>query len=454
MFADRRARAGTLSRLSALMSDSDFDDRAAISAPLHRRREALAAAWELDRAAVVIGAGERIPIPGRGDVTYPFRAHSEYLYLTDRERPGGVLAFDPDDGWVDFVVPITTAERLWEGAPEEELDGVPIGELSAWLEQRREREIVNLGAHVDGLYPDQPRLAALRTAFNNVRRVKDEVELSRMRSAERATRAGFAAAAQLLRSGISERAVQIELESAFQRAGADGPVFDTIVASGPNSAVLHFPPSRRELGDGELVLIDAGAEWAAYASDVTRTYPVGGQFSPQQAALHALVARANLEATRRCVAGTEFTDIHLAAARVIAAGLVELGFLRGDPETLLERGTVALFFPHGVGHTVGLGVRDAGEILPGRAPDPKVFPGLRLDLPLEPGHVVTIEPGVYFVPALLRDPELRARHREAVDWERAERMLGFGGIRIEDNVLVTDHGNEVLTEDIPLLEGD
>jgi Xaa-Pro aminopeptidase len=222
------------------------------------------------------------------------------------------------------------------------------------------------------------------------------------------------------------------------------------VGGGPNSAVLHFAPTERPFAAGELVLIDAGAECRGYVSDVTRTYPVGGRFTPEQAELHAVVARANRAAIKRCTAGTEFTEVHLAAARVIGEGLVAFGLLRGAPETLVERGTVALFFPHGVGHMVGLGVRDASEVLAGRHPDPVLFPSLRIDLPLAPGHVVTIEPGVYFVPALLSDPEVRARHRDAVDWDRVDRMLGFGGIRIEHNVLVTDAAPEVLTAAIPL----
>jgi Xaa-Pro aminopeptidase len=214
--------------------------------------------------------------------------------------------------------------------------------------------------------------------------------------------------------------------------------------------VLHFAPTHRPLVEGELVLVDAGAEYRGYASDITRTYPVSGRFTREQAELHELVGAANEAATRRCTAGTEWRDVHRTATLVIAEGLVEFGLLRGQPETLVERGTPALFFPHGVGHMVGLGIRDAGEVLPGRE-DPEAFPRLRIDLPLLPGHVVTVEPGVYFVPALLNDRELRERHRDAVDWDRAERMLGFGGIRVEDNVLVTEDGFAVLTADVPRL---
>jgi Xaa-Pro aminopeptidase len=206
----------------------------------------------------------------------------------------------------------------------------------------------------------------IRSALNHVRRQKDAVELSRMRAPERATRAGFAAALPLLQPGSTEREVQIELEAAFFRNGGDSVAFDTIVGGGPNSAVLHFTPTHRPFADGELVLVDAGAEYRGYASDVTRTYPLSVQFAPEQEELHALVRTAGLAATRRCTAGTEFRDVHRAAASVIAEGLVEFG-LRGQPEALVECGSQAIFFPHGVGHMVGLGIRDAGEILPGRA---------------------------------------------------------------------------------------
>ena len=194
---------------------------------------------------------------------------------------------------------------------------------------------------------------------------------------------------------------------------------------------------------------DAGAEYRRYASDITRTYPASGELTPAQTDLHAIVLHANRVATERCTAGTEWRDVHRTAALAIAEGLAAFGLLRGTPETLVASGAVHVFFPHGVGHMVGLGIRDAGEVLPGRDEPADAFPRLRVDLPLLPGYTVTIEPGIYFVPALLADRDLRARHRDAIDWDRAERMLDFGGIRIEDNVLVTDDGWEVLTADVP-----
>jgi Xaa-Pro aminopeptidase len=423
---------------------------AALAEQLGRRRQAVAERWNLSRELVLVGAGAKVPVPGRADRTYPFRSHTDYLYLTDRERPGGVLAFDPQEGWVDFVVPVTREEMLWEGAAPSD-EGVPLSELTRWLEERKDRRVGALGSPVEGISSAPELEAQLRTELNDVRRRKDELELSRMREAERATAAGFAAVVGLLEPGRTEREVQIELEAEFFRNGADFLAFDTIVGGGPNSAVLHFAPTDRPFADGELVLIDAGAEFRGYASDITRTYPVSGRFSAEQEALHALVRAAGLAATGRCQAGTEWRDVHRTATLVIAEGLVDFGLLRGDPETLVERGSASLFFPHGVGHMVGLGIRDAGEVLPGREVDDDALPRLRVDLPLLPGHVVTVEPGIYFVPALLRDPELRERHRDAVDWQRAERMLDFGGIRVEDDVLVTEDGYEVLTDNVPLL---
>jgi len=429
-----------------------------VSSQLKRRRQAVADRWNLGDQAVVIGAGELVPIPGRDDRTYPFRAHSEYFYLTDRERPGGVLAYDPDEGWLDFVRPVSREELLWEGAPPDGQAGVPLDELEAWLDRhhRQGRPVANLGAPAPaaaGAVADQTlgdRTAELRRALNHVRRQKDPVELERMRAAERATAAGFAAIVPLITAGRTERDIQIELEAEFFRRGADSLAFDTIVAGGTNSGVLHFPPTGKALGDGELVLIDAGGEVRGYASDVTRTYPVSGSFTPEQAALHDLVDRAGQAATSRCAAGIEFRELHRTAALLIAEGLVDFGLLRGRPESLVQSGAVTLFFPHGIGHMVGLGVRDAGEVLPGREPEPGL-PGLRADLPLLAGHVVTIEPRLYFVPALLADPDTRASLRDQVNWERADGLTGFGGIRIENNVLITDDGHEVLTADIPIL---
>ena len=166
--------------------------------------------------------------------------------------------------------------------------------------------------------------------MDRVRRRKDDLELTRMRRAVDATRAGFETAVPFIAPAISERALQIEIEAGFFRHGADTLAYDSIIASGPNAAVLHHLPTQRLLGAGELVLIDAGAEYRCYDCDVTRTYRVSGDFSAEQADVYALVLRVQRAAIERCRAGVEYRDIHLAAALDVAQGLVDAGFLRGS----------------------------------------------------------------------------------------------------------------------------
>jgi Xaa-Pro aminopeptidase len=213
--------------------------------------------------------------------------------------------------------------------------------------------------------------------------------------------------------------------------------------------VLHFTGTSRVIKEGDTVLVDAGAEINRYAGDVTRTYRAGsptGFFRD----LYQVVLGVEERGIARCTANTEWRDVHLAACHEIAEGLVSLGILRGTGESLVEQDAHALFFPHGLGHMVGLGVRDAGGYLKGRTRSTR--PGLknlRTDLPLLPGYVMTVEPGIYLIPALLKDPEKRAKYKDAVNWARVDQLLDFGGIRIEDDVLVTAGKPEVLTAAIP-----
>ncbi len=416
---------------------------------VERRQKAAAAQWNLKNEIVLIGAGDYIHVPGRADMTYPFRSHSEYTYLTDRERPGAVLAFDPQSGWADFVPRVTQDERVWIGASVED-EGTAFEEFAAWLEKRKGRRVAVLGCPIAGIASDAALEADVREGLNVVRRPKDEVELDRMRKAADASRVGYAGVQSVLKPGITERQAQIELEAGFFRGGGDRTAYDSIVGGGTNSAVLHFAPSHRPFAAGELILIDAGAEVGCYASDVTRTYAASGKFTLEQADIYKLVLATEEAAVKKCMPGTEYKTIHIGASRQIAQGLLDLGILKGNVDSLMEQDTQALFFPHGVGHLVGLGVRDAGGYLPGRKRSET--PGLRflrIDMPLLPGYTVTIEPGIYFIPALLQDAELRRKHRDNVNWDRVDKMLNFGGIRIEDNIHVTETGYENLTAAIP-----
>jgi Xaa-Pro aminopeptidase len=418
---------------------------------LTTRRVRIAAALPLRDAILVVGAGEPVPLPEGSDQTYPFRSHAEYFYLAGRECAGGVIAFDPRegaaDGWVSFVPEVTEGERVWEGR--RQTPGTPIAQLGAWLAARRGRPIAALGAPSANAAGDAALTKEIRESFTPVRREKDEQEVALIRRAVIATAAGFAKLREHLRPGVTERTLQIELEAEFFRAGASRPGYGTIVGSGPNAAVLHFEPSARAAQRGEFVLVDAGAEIDRYMADVTRTYVVGAPGAFQRD-LFQVVLGAEEHAIARCVAGAEWREIHLACAVELVAGLVTMGVMRGAAESLVEQEAHTLFFPHGLGHMVGLGVRDGSGLQPGRAKDPR--PGLRplrMDLPLAPGHVVTVEPGLYFIPALLNDPARRVRFRDCVNWPLAEQHLTLGGVRIEDNILVTNSAPENLTAAIP-----
>ncbi|MBX3394528.1 MAG: aminopeptidase P family protein [Phycisphaerae bacterium] len=417
---------------------------------LIKRRERVASALNLSDEVLLVGAGEPVPIPGGADQTYRFLPHSEYRYLADRATPGAVVAFDAADGWVDFLPPVTEAERVWEGREPFEWGAArPLAELGGWLAVRRGRPIVNLGCHVPGIFGDVSTAAAVRERLTQARRPKDAVELERIRRAVAATAAGFQLARKSIRPGVSERQVQVEMEAEFFRQGADRTGYGSIVGTGSNAAVLHFEPSRRKIAPGELVLIDAGAEIEGYTADVTRTFGAEGLPSGFAGDLYGVVLKAQIEAVSRCRAGAEYREIHLAAARDMAAGLVEIGVLRGDPGELVDRDVHAMFFPHGLGHLVGLGVRDAGGYLPGRQRSTRFgLAYLRIDLPLEPDFVVTVEPGLYFIPAILNDPERRRTFGDAVNWPLVDKHIQIGGVRIEDNVLVTDGAPEVLTRGI------
>jgi Xaa-Pro aminopeptidase len=414
------------------------------------RRARVAAALPLGDGILVIGAGQPIPLPEGSDQTYPFRAHAEYYYLAALEAVDGVVAFDPRDGpekgWVSFVPAVTEAERVWEGRTP--LPGALRSELGAWLAARRGRPVAMLGAPVEGVVADEALTGAVRLALTHARRPKDAYEIALVRRAAAATAAGFARLRDALRPGVTERALQIELETEFYRHGATHTGFGTIVGSGPNSAVLHVEPSGRAVGAGEFVLVDAGAEVDRYTADVTRTY-VAGRPTKLQRDFYDVVLAAQQRAIARCVSGAEWKQVHLSAAIDLTSGLVDLGFMRGAPESLVEREAHALFFPHGLGHMAGLGVRDASGLAPGRSKDPRPsLKTLRMDLPLAPGYLVTVEPGLYLIPALLDDPARRARFHDDVNWALVDQHRGFGGVRIEDDVLVTTAAPEVLTSAI------
>lgn len=419
---------------------------------LRQRRARIAAALPLENALLLIGAGFPVPLPEGSDQAYPFRSHAEYFHLTGAECAGGVLAFDPRDGasagWRSFVPLVTEAERVWEGRTQ--VAGTPLADLEPWLAARRGRPIAMLGARVAHPGCDEEISLRVREALTHARRPKDDHEIDAIRRAAAATAPGYAKLREVLRPGVTERALQIELEAEFFRQGADRTGYGSIVGTGSNSAILHFEPSARAVQAGDFVLVDAGAEVGRYVADVTRTY-VAGQPTAFQRDLYQVVLQAEERAIARCVVGAEWKAVHLAAAEDLVAGLVQMGVMHGKPASLVEQEAHTLFFPHGLGHMVGLGVRDGSGRAPGRVKDPRLsLRTLRMDLPLAADYVLTVEPGLYFIPALLNDPARRARFSDCVNWPLVDQHLHLGGVRIEDDVLINSSGApEILTRAIP-----
>ena len=324
-------------------------------------------------------------------------------------------------------------------------------ELAPWLAKRTGRKIGFLGSVTEDVTVDTELTERIRQGLMLVRRPKDGFELAKMSLASAATKAGHEAAASFIRPGVTERQIQIELEAAFFRTGADRTGYSSIVGTGPNSVVFHFTPSPRSVAYGDVVLIDAGAEVDGYVIDVTRTYPPEGRFTSRQQDVYDILLAAERNACDRCRIGVEWLDFHTQCALELADGLARLGIFTGSAEAAVESEAFALFMPHGIGHMVGLGVRDASGAAPGRSGEHKAA-GVRVrcDLPLEKGFVMTVEPGIYFIPALLNDPARREKFASEIDWAVVESYLDFGGMRIEDNVLVTDGDPVNLTIEIPV----
>lgn len=299
-----------------------------------------------------------------------------------------------------------------------------------------------------------PRDLEFAKAIIALRLTHDEGALSELRQAATVAVEAHKAGMQIAPKAKTEAKVRSAIEAVFAAHNMTCSYNSIVTVQGE---VLHNERYDNSLQPGDLLLVDAGAETPmGWASDITRTYPVTGQFSPTQRAIYDLVLAAHDACIVKMQPGIEYRDIHLLAASVLAEGLVDLGILRGRAADLVERDAHALFFPHGIGHLLGLDVHDledlgdlAGYAEGRRRSDRFGLAYLRLNRPLQAGMLVTIEPGFYQVPGILNDPVLREKYRNDVNWERLEQFADARGIRIEDDVLVTESGTEVLTIALP-----
>ncbi|MEM6590276.1 MAG: aminopeptidase P N-terminal domain-containing protein [Cyanobacteria bacterium P01_H01_bin.119] len=395
------------------------------------------------------------------DVEYPFRQDSDFFYLTGFNEPQAVAVLAPhheEHRFVLFVRPKDKEKEIWSGtrtgveAAKERYGAdevYPITELDEKLPQYIEgadRLYYHFGgdrgfnATILGLWQRLIRTYVKRGTgpvaiedakllLQSLRRIKGPEELKPMRQAIALSIKAHNTAREMTRPGLYEYEIQAEMEHIFRRGGGMGPAYPSIVASGANACILHYIENNRQMQAGDLLLIDAGCVYDYYNADITRTFPVDGLFTPEQRILYELVLEAQLKAIEQVQPGNPFNAFHDAATRVITEGLVELGLLAGEIDTLIEEKKHKAFFMHGTGHFLGLDVHDTGIL---RNSD-------KTWQPFQPGNVVTVEPGIYISPSY--EPEEGQP-------QVADRWRGIG-IRIEDDVLVTESGHDILTAGVP-----
>ncbi len=424
---------------------------ASFNAALHRtHRQRLLQALGTD-AALIFGSAHH---PRNGDSEYRYRPDSDVLYLTGWEEPEVAILLRPgaDHPFVMFVLPRDPTKEVWagrragvEGAKErfgadaafpfsalpEQLPGLLQGhrtlhyrfadnaeydQLVAAAIRSARRTAKNNGLDVPDAFIDPAR------TMHELRLLKSAEELALLRRAAGITDEAFRAAMAATAPGVHEFELEAIIEGTFRRRGGKGPGYATIVGGGDNATILHYSSNRDPLRDGTLVCVDAGCEYGWYTADVTRTWPVSGRFTGPQRDLYEVVLAAQLAAIDAVRVGGTFLDIHDVATRVLTEGMVDLGLLEGDVDGLIESGAQKRYYMHGTGHWLGLDVHDVGTY---------VFGGS--SRALEPGMVLTVEPGLYI----------------AADDEDAPEHFRGVGIRIEDDVLVTDGDPDVLTGMIP-----
>ncbi len=410
-----------------------------------RRRKNLMRAIGKDSIAIIPSA----PVKLRSrDTDYRYRQDSDFYYLTGFNEPESVAVLISGRRAAEYIVFCRERDEMmetWNGrrlgvdrAPEvlDADDAFPIDDIDEILPgllEGRERVFYSMGREtlfdnriigwINQLKAKSGSGASVPSEFvsldfhlHDMRLYKSRTELSALRKAAKISAAGHLAAMKRCEPGCMEYELEAELISVYRRSGADHS-FLPIVGGGENGCILHYTENNAPLQDGDLVLVDSGAEWNGYAGDITRTYPVNGRFSEAQREVYEIVLEANLAAIDKVVAGNHWNDPHNAAVRVITRGLVSMGVLKGELKKLVKDEEYRRYFMHRTGHWLGLDTHDVGDY--------KVDDKWRL---LEPGMVLTIEPGLY----LTNSKEIPKAYRNT-------------GIRVEDDVIVSEAGAEIIT---------
>ncbi len=411
---------------------------------------------------------------------YNFRQDSDFLYYFGIDLPdlAGVMDIDTGDDYI-FGNDLDVEDIVWMGRQSSvshlgARSGVsgtyPLSKLSEiineacqkgrkvhFLPPYRSETILNLASllNVNPYTIKDLTSTALVKAVISMRSVKEPVEVAEIEKAVNISYEMHVTAMKMCKPGIKEQEIYGRLMGIAYSYGAS-PSFPFIISI--NGQTLHNHNHSNILEAGRLMVNDSGVETSLhYTSDITRTTPVGGKFSSKQKDIYEIVLKANSEAIRIAKPGITNRDLHKTACRIIASGLKEAGLMKGDTEAAVEMGAHALFFPHGLGHMLGLDAHDMealGEKHIGYSDkvvrsDQFGLAYLRFALPLEAGHVLTIEPGCYFIPELIDSWKSVNKFAEFIDYRKVESYLDFGGIRIEDNILITEDSNRILGKPIP-----
>ena len=414
------------------------------------------------------------------DNTYSFRQDSSFLYYFGLDIPNMAAIIDVDDDKeILFGYEYTIEDIVWTG-PQHKLQ-----ELAEQIGISNAESISNLKKHLKAKIKKQVKIHFLPAyrgdqtlklanildvdpnkikskiskklieAVIEQRSIKSEEEVAEIEYAMEIAYQMHTTAMRMAKKGVIERDIAGAIEGIALSLGS-GVSFPSIVSK--NGQTLHNHSHGNVLKEGDLLVCDAGAESLLhYASDITRTTPVGGKFSYKQKEIYEIVLTAQKNAINMIKPGVKHIDVHLTAAKIIAAGLSQIGLMKGDLNAAVKAGAHALFFPHGLGHMMGLDVHDMenlGENLVGYDNKTKRsnqfgLAYLRLAKELKPGFVFTCEPGIYFIPELIDQWKTKRKFKNFIDYDKVEEYRDFGGIRIEDNILVTQNGYKVLGRPIP-----
>lgn len=415
----------------------------------------------MDKNSVAIIPAAREAVRSH-DTHYRYRQNSDFFYLTGFEEPEAIAVIAPgrDKKFTMFVRPRDLEQEIWngyrsgvEGAVkdysadeafpisefdeklQEILDGPDVlyyafGHTSAEMDQKIIRQLTSM-RETNRKPLEPPRtIVDPSTILHEMRVIKNAAEIEIMQTAADIAADAHVEAMKSVRPGMKEYEVEAMLEAYFRKHGAAGSSYTSIVGSGGNATVLHYISNQDELKDGDLLLVDAGAEYQGYASDITRTFPINGKFNQAQRDIYDLVLKTQKSCVDMVRPGVRLEDLKTHSIELLTEGMVELGLLKGDPDKLIEEKKYMQFYMHNLGHYLGIDVHDAGRYY---------FNGE--SRPAEVGMVMTIEPGLYISPDTSRIPE-------GFNQDIPKKYLGIG-VRIEDDVLVTENGSRVLTHRVP-----